>query len=183
MSKLGKKPIAVPAGVQVTLEGARLTVKGPKGTLTRDIPSLISVTVTDGQVAVGLKDGDRSSRENRAQWGLWRSLTSNMVHGVSEGWSRTLEFQGVGYKAAVKGNDLELSLGYSHPITVTAPEGISFATDKTTITVSGIDREAVGHVAANIRTKRLPEPYKGSGIRYSDEIIKKKAGKKAATAA
>lgn len=106
-----------------------------------------------------------------------------MITGVSTGWEVTLEFQGVGYKAIVKGKDLELSLGYSHPITVPGPEGITFVTDKTSIKVQGIDKEAVGHVASIIRSKRLPEPYKGSGIRYADEIIKKKAGKKAATAA
>jgi large subunit ribosomal protein L6 len=106
-----------------------------------------------------------------------------MITGVSEGWQEVLEFQGVGYKANLKGKDLELSLGYSHPISVPAPDGIEFTTDKTSITVKGIDKEAVGHIAAKIRSKRFPEPYKGSGIRYSDEIIKKKAGKKAATAA
>ena len=181
MSKLGKKPIALPAGVQVTLAGSTLTVKGPKGTLVREVPAGLTVNVVDNQIIVAI--GENPSREDRARWGLWRALTQNMVKGVSDGWDEVLEFQGVGYKAIVKGKDLELALGYSHPITVTAPEGITFTTDKTSIKVSGIDRELVGHVAANIRTKRLPEPYKGSGIRYSDEVIKRKAGKKAATAA
>lgn len=182
MSKIGKKPIALPSGVQLTLDGSQLTVKGPKGSLTREIPAGVSVVIEGTEVNVALTN-DAPSRADRAQWGLWRALVKNMIQGVSEGWDRVLEFQGVGYKAAVKGKDLELALGYSHPITVPAPEGITFTTDKTSIKVSGIDKELVGHVAAIIRSKRLPEPYKGSGIRYSDEIIKKKAGKKAATAA
>ncbi len=182
MSKIGKKPIALPAGVQLTLEGSTLTVKGSKGTLVREIPAGVSVVVNDNEVVVALKN-ENASRTDGAQWGLWRALVSNMLLGVSTGWETVLEFQGVGYKAIVKGKDLELALGYSHPITVAAPEGITFTTDKTSIKVAGIDKELVGHVAAIIRGKRLPEPYKGSGIRYSDEVIKKKAGKKAATAA
>jgi large subunit ribosomal protein L6 len=182
MSKIGKKPIALPSGVQLTLEGSLLTAKGPKGSLVRNIPAGVAVTVQESEVQVGLNN-ESPSRTDRAQWGLWRALVKNMIQGVSEGWDRTLEFQGVGYKAVVKGKDLELSLGYSHPIVIAAPEGITFTADKTSIKVSGIDKELVGHVAAHIRSKRLPEPYKGSGIRYSDEIIKKKAGKKAATAA
>ncbi|HXV26714.1 MAG TPA: 50S ribosomal protein L6 [Candidatus Paceibacterota bacterium] len=178
MSKIGKKLIKLPDGVQFTLGGDRvLTVKGPKGTLTREVPEFISVTAEDGSVKVAL-----SGRAHPSHWGLWRALVNNMITGVSEGFTKTLEFQGVGYKAAVKGNDLELNLGYSHPLTVSAPEGVSFEVDKTTITVKGSDKEAVGHVAALIRSKRLPEPYKGSGIRYSDEVIRRKAGKKAATA-
>ena len=182
MSKIGKKPIALPSGVQVTLEGSTLTVKGPKGTLSRSVPADVVVTV-EGQAVTVAIGSDAPSRAQSAQWGLWRALLSNMITGVSTGWERTLEFQGVGYKAALKGKDLELALGYSHPITVEAPEGITFAVEKTSIKVMGIDKELVGHVAALIRSKRLPEPYKGSGIRYSDEVIKRKAGKKAATAA
>lgn len=180
MSKIGKKLIPLPSGVQVTLDGATLTVKGPKGTLVKTLPPMLTVTVNADSVAVAPVDAE-PSRNDRAQWGLWRALVSNMIIGVSAGWSRVLEFQGVGYKAIPKGKDLELALGYSHPILIKAPEGITLTTEKTTITVSGIDRELVGHVAALIRSKRLPEPYKGSGIRYSDEIIKRKAGKKAAT--
>lgn len=181
MSKIGKKPITLPASVQVTLADGVLTVKGPKGTLTRPMPSGIEIAVADGAVRVTTAS-DAPSREQRTQWGLWRALVSNMIVGVSDGWSRVLEFEGVGYRAAVKGKDLELSLGHSHPITIHAPEGVAFATDKASITVSGIDREAVGHIAAHIRAQRLPEPYKGSGIRYADEIIRRKVGKKAATA-
>lgn len=180
MSKIGKKPIALPTGVQLTLADGVLSVKGPKGTLAKRVPAEVSVVVADNQINVGLVD-QNPSRAQLAQWGLWRALINNMVVGVSTGWEENLEFQGVGYKAVLKGKDLELALGYSHPITVEAPEGITFSTEKTSIKVMGIDKELVGHVAANIRTHRLPEPYKGSGIRYSDEIIKKKAGKKAAT--
>lgn len=182
MSKIGKKPIALPAGVTVTLNGSVLTVTGSKGTLTKELPKGLTVTVADNTVVVAPVN-ENPSRAERAQWGLWRALVGNMLTGVSAGWSETLEFQGVGYKANLKGKDLELSLGYSHTIAVPAPEGITFEADKTSIKISGIDKELVGHTAAIIRSKRLPEPYKGSGIRYSDEVIKKKAGKKAATAA
>ena len=182
MSKIGKQPIKVPAGTSATLDGAVLTVKGPKGTLTRTLPAGIAVAIEGAEITVSLKS-ENASRTDGAQWGLWRALVNNMVHGVSEGWEENLEFQGVGYKAILKGKDLELSLGYSHTIAVPAPEGITFSTDKTSIKVSGADKEMVGHIAAIIRGKRLPEPYKGSGIRYADEVIKKKAGKKAATAA
>jgi large subunit ribosomal protein L6 len=181
MSKIGNKTIALPSGVQVELSGGILTIKGSKGTLTRQFPATLDVTVADGQVSVRPR-AEVASKNDKAQWGLWRALVNNMIHGVSEGWQEKLEFQGVGYKAIVKGDDLELALGYSHPITVKAPAGITFVADKTSITISGIDKEAVGHIASVIRSKRPPEPYKGSGIRYSDEIIKKKAGKKAATA-
>lgn len=177
MSKIGKQPIPVPSDVQVTLGEGTLTVKGPKGTLTRDMPSEVSIAHEEGRITVTPKE-----RTHPAQWGLWRALINNMVIGVSRGFTKGLEFQGVGYRATAKGNDLELSLGYSHPVTVAAPEGITFETDKTSIKVHGIDKELVGHVAALIRSKRKPEPYKGSGIRYAGEVIRRKAGKKAATA-
>lgn len=182
MSKIGKKPIALPSGVTIDVVGATITVKGPKGTLVKHMAPGILVTVDGANVLVA-PTSENPSRDLGAQWGLWRALISNMILGVSEGWTETLIFQGVGYKAVLKGKDLELSLGYSHTIPVIAQEGIEFVVDKTTIKVIGIDKEVVGHVASLIRSKRLPEPYKGSGIRYFDEIIKKKAGKKAATAA
>jgi len=182
MSKIGKKPISIPSGVTVTVADGTVTVKGPKGTLQKRLPAGIVLNVADGIASVGVAS-ENTSREERAQWGLWRALVGNMITGAGQGWTETLEFQGVGYKAALKGKDLELSLGYSHPITVSAPEGVTFTTDKTSITIAGADKELVGHVAAIIRSHRLPEPYKGSGIRYSDEVIKRKAGKKAATAA
>jgi large subunit ribosomal protein L6 len=181
MSKIGKKPIELPSGVTVEVHDATLTAKGAKGTLTRTLPAGVKVAVEGSRVIVS-PASEAPSREERAQWGLWRALVSNMLTGVSAGWQTALEFQGVGYKAVLKGKDLELSLGYSHPITVHAPDGITFTTEKTSIVVHGIDKELVGHVASIIRSKRLPEPYKGSGIRYADEVIKKKAGKKAATA-
>lgn len=181
MSKIGKKIIALPSGVTLTVADGVVTAHGPKGTLVRTLPADVRVSVADGAVTVA-PAVESPTRAQRAQWGLWRALVNNMITGVSEGWAELLEFQGVGYKAIVKGNDLELSLGYSHPITISAPEGITFITDKTSIKVQGIDKEQVGHIASIIRSQRLPEPYKGSGIRYSDEIIKKKAGKKAATA-
>ena len=168
----------IPSGVTISHEDNRLTVNGPKGTLTGRVPSAIRIFVNEGVATVSLKEGQNDT----AIWGLWRALLSNMVIGVSSGWKKQLEFQGVGYKAAVKGNDLELSLGYSHPVVVHSPEGISFSVDKNSIVVSGIDKELVGQVSAIIRSKRLPEPYKGSGIRYSDEVIHRKVGKKAATA-
>lgn len=182
MSKIGKKPISIPSGVTITVADGTITVKGPKGTLQKRLPADVTVTVTDGSAVVGVTS-ENPSRQERAQWGLWRALVGNMITGAGQGWTETLEFQGVGYKAALKGRDLELALGYSHPIAVPAPEGITFTTDKTSITIAGADKEMVGHVAAIIRSHRLPEPYKGSGIRYSDEVIKRKAGKKAATAA
>jgi large subunit ribosomal protein L6 len=182
MSKIGKKPIALPTGVTVEVKDATVTVKGPKGTLTRQVPAGITVAVEGSTVNVGLSM-ENPSRDDGAQWGLWRALINNMLVGVSTGWSTELIFQGVGYKAVLKGKDLELSLGYSHTIEIKAPEGISFEVDKNSIKVMGTDKELVGHVASLIRSKRLPEPYKGSGIRYADEVIKKKAGKKAATAA
>ncbi|MCC6934173.1 MAG: 50S ribosomal protein L6 [Candidatus Yanofskybacteria bacterium] len=182
MSKIGKKSITLPSGTTVTVSDATVTVKGSKGTLSRRIPTGISIAVEGSEVSV-MPAGERPTRAQRAQWGLWRALVNNMIVGVSTGWSESLEFQGVGYRAALKGRDLELSLGYSHPITIPAPEGITFVPDKTSIRVEGIDKELVGHVAAKVRSQRQPEPYKGSGIRYADEIIKKKAGKKAATAA
>lgn len=182
MSKIGKKLIQLPAGVQLSVDGRTLTAKGPKGTLTRQLPTGVSVSVTESAVVVALT-AEHPTRQQSAQWGLWRALVSNMIIGVSKGWEENLEFQGVGYKAAVKGDTLELSLGYSHPVVISAPQGITFVTDKTSIKVMGTDKEVVGHIAAIIRGKRLPEPYKGSGIRYADEVIKRKAGKKAATAA
>lgn len=174
MSKIGKKPIPVPAGVQVDIQDRMVIAKGPKGTLSREVPAELDFRVEADQLLIRPMDGADSTT-----WGLYRALVRNMIIGVSEGFTRVLEFQGVGYKAAVKGSDLELSLGYSHPITVKAPEGIAFSVDKNTITVAGIDKELVGHVAATIRSQREPEPYKLSGIKYAGEVIKKKAGKKA----
>lgn len=183
MSKIGKKIIAIPNGVEVKISGNSISVKGPKGELKKDVSDLLVLSLTDHELSVKIKDGKTAKDKNsRALWGLWRAIASNMVKGVSDGFEKALEFQGVGYKAVVKGNELELGLGFSHPVRITAPSGIEFKVEKNIIKVIGIDKELVGRVAADIRSKRKPEPYKGSGIRYQGEIIKKKAGKKAVAA-
>lgn len=188
MSKIGKKLIVIPSGVEVKVNANSISVKGPKGELKKDVPDLLVWSLTDHELSVKTKDEKITKDKNsRALWGLWRAIASNMVKGVSDGFEKALEFQGVGYKAAVKGlpgqgNELELSLGFSHPVKIVAPLGIEFKVEKNTIKVIGIDKELVGRVAADIRSKRKPEPYKGSGIRYQGEIIKKKAGKKAVAA-
>ncbi|MCU0312217.1 MAG: 50S ribosomal protein L6 [Acidimicrobiales bacterium] len=176
MSRIGRAPIPVPAGVDVDIAGEHLTVKGPKGTLERDLPAPITIRQDDGQLVVERPDDERRSR---ALHGLARSLVNNMVVGVSEGFRKDLEIVGVGYRATAKGNDkLELALGFSHPVTVEAPEGITFdVPSPTSIGVLGVDKEAVGQVAANIRAIRKPEPYKGKGVRYRDEYVVRKAGK------
>jgi large subunit ribosomal protein L6 len=176
MSRIGKTPIPVPSGVDVTIAGAHITVKGPKGTLERDIPGAITVR-QDGEELLVERPNDE--RQNRALHGLVRSLVSNMVVGVHEEFTKELEIIGVGYRAAAQGtNKLDLALGFSHPVSVDAPEGISFETPAPNrIIVKGIDKEIVGQVAANIRKIRKPEPYKGKGVRYLGEHVAKKAGK------
>ena len=182
MSRVGKAPIPVPSGVEVSLDGRHITVKGPKGSLDRDLPGAITVREDDGQLLVERPDDER---ESRALHGLTRALVNNMVHGVTEGYKKELEIVGVGYRATAKGpNALELAVGYSHTVPVQAPEGITFDVPQPTrIDVVGIDKELVGQVAANIRKVRKPEPYKGKGIRYVDEHIQRKAGKAAGTGA
>ena len=176
MSRIGKAPIPVPSGVDVTIADRHITVKGPKGTLERDIPGAITVR-QDGDELVVERPNDE--RQNRALHGLVRSLVNNMVLGVHEEFVKELEIIGVGYRAAAQGtNTLDLALGFSHPVSVDAPEGISFETPAPNrIIVKGIDKEAVGQVAANIRKIRKPEPYKGKGVRYLGEFVAKKAGK------
>lgn len=181
MSKIGKKSISIPQGVEIKIDGDLVSVKGPKGTLQKNISKDVVVAIDGNEVKIGL--APNASKDGKVFWGLSRALIQNMIIGVTTGFDKILEFQGVGYKAAVKGNDLELGLGYSHPVTVKGAEGITFITDKNSIKIQGIDKELVGKIAANIRIHRLPEPYKGSGIRYQGEVIKRKAGKKAATAA
>lgn len=181
MSKLGKKTINIPAGVEIKIDGLNVSVKGPKGTLTGTVHNSLAVSVEGSELAVK-PAGGKPDRITRAMWGLHWSLLRNMVAGVSAGFNKVLEFQGVGYKAVLKGKDLELGLGFSHPVVIEAPEGITFKTDKSSITIEGIDKELIGRVAAQIRKLRKPEPYKGSGIRYAGEVIKRKAGKKAAAA-
>jgi len=176
MSRIGKAPIPVPSGVDVKISGSTVTVKGPKGELSRDLPEQISVRQDDGELVVERLDEER---ESRALHGLMRSLVANMVIGVTDGFRKDLDIVGVGYRAAVKGsNGIELALGFSHPVLVEAPEGISFVVPAPTrIEVHGIDKQLVGQVAADIRAWRKPEPYKGKGVRYVDEHVRRKAGK------
>jgi large subunit ribosomal protein L6 len=176
MSRIGKSPIPVPSGVDVSLAGQHITVRGPKGTLERDIPGVITVR-QDGDVLVVERPDDE--RQNRAMHGLVRSLVNNMVQGVTQGFSKELEIVGVGYRATAKGpGAMELALGFSHPVNITAPDGITFEVPSPNrIVVSGIDKEAVGQVAADIRAWRKPEPYKGKGVRYLGEHVRRKAGK------
>jgi large subunit ribosomal protein L6 len=176
MSRIGKAPIPVPGGVDVAIAGARVTVKGPKGTLERDLPTTITVR-QDGEVLLVERPDDQ--RENRALHGLVRSLVNNMVVGVTQGFTKELEIVGVGYRATSRGpGAVDLALGFSHPVNVTAPDGITFEVPAPNrIVVTGIDKEKVGQVAADIRAWRKPEPYKGKGVRYAGERILRKAGK------
>ena len=178
MSKIGKKPIEIPSGVNVKTEDGSIYVKGPKGELSKLLIKGVNVVV-DGNSVMLTPVGD--DREDMAKWGLQRALIANMITGVTSGFEKVLEFQGVGYKATVKGDNLEMGLGYSHPISIPGVKGITFSVEKNSIKIAGSDKELVGRVAAEIREKRPPEPYKGSGIRYKNEIIKRKAGKKAVT--
>ena len=175
MSRVGKSPIELPDGVEVKVVGDLVTVKGPKGSLTQDVQPSISVAVDDGTVTVSRESDER---QVRALHGLTRSLINNMVIGVTEGYSKELTAVGVGYRAALKGKTLELQVGFSHPVTIDAPDGITFEVpEPTKIIVSGIDKQMVGQVAANVRAVKPPEPYKGKGIRYVDEYVRRKAGK------
>ena len=174
MSRIGKMPITVPANVTVDLSDGNVHVKGPKGELNRDVPRQITVTRENGTLLV-----ERQSNEptHRSLHGLTRSLIANMVTGVTDGFSRRLEVNGVGYRAAVAGGNLVLQVGYSHPVLYPAPPGITFAVQGNAITISGADKELVGEVAAQVRRVRPPEPYKGKGIKYAEEVIRRKAGK------
>ncbi|MEE1618213.1 50S ribosomal protein L6 [Brachybacterium sp. J144] len=177
MSRIGRLPVAVPASVQnVTIEGSTVTVTGPKGELSHDVPAPITVTRgEDGSIVVDRPDEERTSR---ALHGLTRTLINNMVLGVTEGYTKKLEIVGTGYRVVAKGSDLEFALGFSHPVVVKAPAGITFAVESPTkFSVSGISKQQVGEVAANIRKIRKPEPYKGKGVRYADETVVRKAGK------
>ncbi len=175
MSRIGKMPIDLPSGVEVKIEGSSVTVKGSKGELSRTFTDRVGFVNEDGVITL-TRDGD--SPQSKALHGLSRALFHNMVQGVSEGFSKELEIQGVGYRAALKGSDVELQVGFSHSVNVEAPEGITFdVPEPTKIIVSGIDKEMVGQVAADIRKVRPPEPYKGKGIRYRGEHVRRKAGK------
>lgn len=177
MSRIGKKPVTVPAGVTVTINGNEVKVKGPKGELDRTFSDLVTISQEGEEILVARND---ETTESNAQQGLTRTLVHNMVVGVSEGFEKKLELTGVGYRAQLKGKDLDLSLGYSHPVIYACPENISFEVpDNTHITVKGISKEQVGQVAAEVRAKRPPEPYKGKGIHYEGEHIRRKLGKAA----
>ncbi len=175
MSRIGKLPIPVPANVDVTIDGQSISVKGPKGTLSHTVAEPISVVREDGVLTVTRPDDER---RNRALHGLTRSLVNNLVVGVTDGYEKQLEIHGVGYRVQLKGSELEFSLGFSHPVKVSPPEGITFAVEnQTRFSVQGIDKQRVGEVAANIRKLRKPDPYKGKGVRYAGEKIRRKVGK------
>ena len=175
MSRIGRLPIDVPAGVDITIDGSAISVKGPKGELSLVVPSPIEVALEDGQLLITRPDDERASRSLH---GLTRTLIANQIIGVTEGYSKGLEVVGTGYRVAAKGDSLEFALGYSHSITVDPPKGISFAVaGNNKVSVIGIDKQAVGEVAANIRKLRKPEPYKGKGVRYAGEVVRRKAGK------
>ena len=176
MSRIGRMPVAIPAGVTVTIaENNLVTVKGPKGTLERELPVEMNIKEEDGHIVVTRPN---DLKKMKSLHGLTRTLINNMIHGVTEGYEKVLEVNGVGYRAAKQGKKLVLSLGYSHPVEMEDPEGLETVLDgQNKITVKGIDKEKVGAVAANIRSWRKPEPYKGKGIKYSDEVIRRKEGK------
>ena len=176
MSRIGKQPIKIPEGVDVNIDQDEIKIKGPKGELIQEIPDEIKVETKDNEILVSLK---KKTKNSSALWGLLRTLIANMIEGVINGYQKQLEIEGVGYRVVLEGDKLVLSLGFSHPVEVKAPQGIEFKVEKNLITVSGIDKQLVGQIAADIRAKRKPEPYKGKGIHYLGEVIRRKAGKKA----
>lgn len=175
MSRIGKQPIKISDGVDVKIDRDLIVIKGPKGELSQKLDPNIDVEIKGKEILIKLVKNSK----NTAIWGTFRALIANMIEGAVKGFEKKLIFEGVGYRASISGNKLILNLGYSHPIEVEAPEGINFRVEKNIIIVSGTDKELVGRIAANIRAKRKPEPYKGKGIRYENEIIRRKAGKKA----
>jgi len=181
MSRVGKKPLMLPSGVDVKVDGAVITVKGPKGQLVHTLPSVVTVAIENGVLNVGVADTEHVKQ--RALWGLSRRLIENMVVGVSKGFEKKLEVNGVGYKVALNGKILKLDVGYSHDVDFPVPEGVTAAVEKNVITITGIDKQLVGEVSAQIRRIRKPEPYKGKGIKYMEEVIVRKAGKAAKASA
>ncbi|TET84517.1 MAG: 50S ribosomal protein L6 [Candidatus Nealsonbacteria bacterium] len=179
MSRVGKKPIEIPENVEVKIEGQKVIIKGLKGELSREIRPEIKVEIKGNQIFVLPKE---ETKKTKAFWGLTRTLLANMIKGVTEGYEKKLEIEGLGFKALVEGEDLKLLVGFTHPVKIKVPQDIKFLVEKNVITVSGIDKEKVGLVAAMIRKVKPPEPYKGKGIRYQGEIVRRKVGKKAATA-
>lgn len=186
MSRIGKQPIIIPQGIDVDIEQTRnvLRVEGSRGELQKKFSELLLIEKTDDkEKKIVITPKNKNNRQSRMLWGLTRSLIFNMIKGVNDGFEKKLQIEGVGYRASVNGNKLALSLGFSHPVEITAPEKIEFKVKKNIIVVSGIDKELVGQIAASIRSLRKPEPYKGKGIRYVGEIVRRKAGKKAVAAA
>jgi len=179
MSKIGKKPIMIPENIKTEINNGIIKIIGPKGTLTKQIPDNLTLTIKDNHIILSPND---TLRQTKILWGTLRSLVNSMVKGTGEGFSKELEYKGVGYKAVIEGKTLILSLGLSHQIKFDAPEGIEFKTEKNSIIITGPDKELVGETAAKIRSFRLPEPYKGAGIKYKDEIIRRKEGKKTVSA-
>ena len=179
MSRIGKLPIQIPAGVTVTLKDNVVSVKGPKGELSQWVDPSIQVIIEDGEVKFSIDEANETDiKQKQSFHGLYRSLVNNMVVGVSEGYKKTLALVGTGYRAEAKGDTLNITIGYSHPVIMKAPQNIAFATpNQTTIEVSGIDKQQVGNIAADIRAVRSPEPYHGKGIRYADEVVRQKEGK------
>lgn len=175
MSRIGKQFVSVPAGVSIDLDGRMCTVKGPKGELRLQVHDRVTLTVADGNVSVAVKNPDE--KRDRALWGLFRVLVSNLVEGVTKGFQKQLEIRGIGYRATIEGQDLVLNLGYSHPVRFPIPAGIAISLEKNVLTITGADKQLVGETAAKIRRLRLPEPYKGKGIRYVGERVRQKAGK------
>ena len=175
MSRIGKQPIHIPSGVQVTVDGSAVRVKGPKGELSLTLHPVVGCTHDGSTVTVTV--GYPTEKNQRALWGLFQRLIANMVSGVTNGFSKTLEVNGVGFKVASSGNALTLSLGFSHPVVFQLPEGVQAGVEKNVITISGVDKQLVGETAARIRALKKPEPYKGKGIKYTDETIRRKAGK------
>ncbi len=174
MSRIGKQPVNIPSGVEVNITDGKIVVKGPKGTLDLDMHPLVSIDISDNEVKVTPKEDTKFAR---SLWGTYQRLISNMIIGVTNGFTKELEYNGIGWRVDVKGRKLILNLGYSHPIEYKIPDGIEITVDKNIITVSGIDKQLVGQTAAKIRSFRKPEPYKGKGIKYKDEVIIRKATK------
>ncbi|MCK4520600.1 50S ribosomal protein L6 [Candidatus Parcubacteria bacterium] len=192
MSRIGKKPIEIPDGVELKIDGQKVTVKGPKGELSKEVRPEIDIEIKTQEVYVfpkkenqkttSRKESGKQAKEINAFWGLTRAFLANMIQGVKDGYEKKLQIEGLGYKASLDGNDLILNIGFSHPVKIKSLDGIKLSVEKNIITISGIDKELVGMVAAKIRKVKPPEPYKGKGIRYINEIVRKKVGKKAVAA-
>jgi len=179
MSRVGKKPILIPQGIEVKISDNKVVVKGPKGEITKEIRPEIKIEVSEGKILVSPQ---KETQKTKAFWGLTRALIFNMIEGVTKGYEKKLQIEGVGYRASLEGEDLVLQVGFSHPVKIKKTESIKFSVEKNVITVSGIDKELVGQIAAKIRRVRPPEPYKGKGIRYLGEEVRRKVGKKVVTA-